>query len=177
AVRLPDRRPAARAGPRSGRPAGPPLRAGQPARAQLRSCRPARRGSGVLNPAGPAGEGTRGVPAQPARRHSPRPAGGVMNDPVRRAHEYTLADAFRRAFRLYAGRQAVTWESGGYTYRELGERANQLAAALHGLGIRHGDRVAVLSETRPEYVETYAALAMLGVTALTLNIRLHPREL
>jgi acyl-CoA synthetase (AMP-forming)/AMP-acid ligase II len=100
-----------------------------------------------------------------------------MNDPVRHAHEYTLADAFRRAFRLYAGRRAVTWESGGYTYRELGNRANQLAAALQGLGIRHGDRVAVLSETRPEYVETYAALAMLGVTALTLNIRLHPREL
>jgi fatty-acyl-CoA synthase len=100
-----------------------------------------------------------------------------MNDPVRRAHEYTLADAFGRAFRLYAGRRAVTWESGSYTYRELGERADRLAAALHGLGIRHGDRVAVLSETRPEYVETYAALAMLGVTALTLNIRLHPREL
>ena len=35
----------------------------------------------------------------------------------------------------------------------------------------------MLSETRPEYVETYAALAMLGVTALTLNTRLHPREL
>jgi fatty-acyl-CoA synthase len=35
----------------------------------------------------------------------------------------------------------------------------------------------VLSETRPEYVETYAACAALGVTVVALNIRLHPEEL
>jgi acyl-CoA synthetase (AMP-forming)/AMP-acid ligase II len=35
----------------------------------------------------------------------------------------------------------------------------------------------VLSETRPEYVEIYAACAALGVTVVALNIRLHPEEL
>ena len=35
----------------------------------------------------------------------------------------------------------------------------------------------MLSETRPEYVAAYAALASLGITALTLNIRMHPDEL
>src|SRR5699024_3833589 len=34
-----------------------------------------------------------------------------------------------------------------------------------------------LSETRHEYVVTYAALASLGATALTLNIRLHTDEI
>lgn len=89
----------------------------------------------------------------------------------------TVRDAFVRAFRLYADRVAVTAEEGSWSYRELGERAGRLAAALHARGIGHGDRVAVLSETRPEYVDTYAALALLGATALTLNIRLHPDEL
>lgn len=99
-----------------------------------------------------------------------------MNDQVRAA-SITIVDVFRRAFRLYPDRVAVTSESGSWTYRELGERADRLANALRDLGIRRGDRVAVLSETRPEYVETYAALAALGATVLTLNIRLHPDEL
>ncbi|MDA8372891.1 MAG: AMP-binding protein [Actinomycetota bacterium] len=89
----------------------------------------------------------------------------------------TVNGLFQRAFRVYADRVAVTSEDGSITYRELGERAKCLAAALHGLGIRRGDRVAILSETRPEYIETYAALASLGVTALTLNIRLHADEI
>ena len=100
-----------------------------------------------------------------------------MNSLARDAASYTVRDLFRRAFRVYPGRVAVTSETGSWTYRELGERSGRLAGALRRLGIGRGDRVAVLSETRPEYVETYAALAELGATALTLNIRMHPDEL
>lgn len=90
----------------------------------------------------------------------------------------TTVDAlFRQAFSVHADRIAVTSEHGQLTYRELGERTRALAAGIAGLGIGHGDRVAVLSETRPEYVETYAALARLGVTVVALNIRMHPAEL
>jgi acyl-CoA synthetase (AMP-forming)/AMP-acid ligase II len=97
-----------------------------------------------------------------------------MTDP---ASGYTIRDLFERAFRIYADRVAVTAEQGSWTYGQLGADAAALAAALHHLGVRQGDRVAVLSETRPEYVTAYAALAQLGVTTLTLNIRLHPDEL
>ncbi len=89
----------------------------------------------------------------------------------------TLDALFRRSFAVYADRIAVTSAQARLTYRELGDRARRLAVALSGLGVRRGDRVAVLSETRPEYVETYAALARLGVTAVALNIRMHPAEL
>jgi fatty-acyl-CoA synthase len=100
-----------------------------------------------------------------------------MSELARTAASYTVRDIFQRAFCIYGPRVAVTAEEGSWTYSELGDRAGRLAAALHDRGLRRGDRVAVLSETRPEYVETYAALASLGITALTLNIRLHPREL
>lgn len=93
------------------------------------------------------------------------------------ASAYTVRDLFRRAFDIFPDRVAVTAQDGTWTYRELGRRSRQLACALADLGVRQGDRVAVLSETRPEYVETYAALASLGVTLVTLNIRLHPDEL
>ncbi|WP_181779561.1 class I adenylate-forming enzyme family protein [Pseudonocardia pini] len=93
----------------------------------------------------------------------------------------TTVDAlFRRAFRIFADRVAVTSDQPceePWTYRELGGRAERLAAGLHASGLRRGDRVAVLSETRPEYVELYAALARLGVAVVTLNVRLHPDEL
>lgn len=100
-----------------------------------------------------------------------------MISPARSASSITISSVFQKAFRIYADRVAVTSEDSSRTYREVGERSARLASALHELGIRHGDRVAVLSETRPEYVEAYAALSSLGVTALTLNIRLHPQEI
>lgn len=89
----------------------------------------------------------------------------------------TLDAMFRRAFSLHAGRTAVSWSEGRRSYAELGERAWRLANALHDLGYRRGDTIAVLSETRPEYIECYAALAALGITVATLNVRLHPGEL
>ncbi len=100
-----------------------------------------------------------------------------MSDLATAAAGCSVRDLFQRAFRIFGPRIAVTAEAGQWTYAELGEQARRLAAALHGLGLRQGDRVAVLSETRPEYVAAYAALAELGVTVLTLNIRLHPDEL
>ncbi|HEY2724134.1 MAG TPA: class I adenylate-forming enzyme family protein [Pseudonocardiaceae bacterium] len=100
-----------------------------------------------------------------------------MNELAAAAASCTVQDVFDRAFQIYPDRIAVTSEDAQLTYRELGDRTRSLATALHNLGIRQGDRVAVLSETRPEYVETYAALARLGATTLALNIRLHADEL
>lgn len=100
-----------------------------------------------------------------------------MSDLARAAASCTVHDVFQRAFRIYPQRVAVTSEATSLTYAELGERSARLAAGLYELGVRQGDRVAVLSETRPEYVEAYAALASLGACVLTLNIRMHPDEL
>ena len=89
----------------------------------------------------------------------------------------TVHSLFQRAFRLFRDNTAVTSPTGSWTYGEIGDHSRRLAAGLVDRGIRRGDRVAVLAETRPEYVEAYAALASMGVTLLTLNIRMHPEEL
>jgi acyl-CoA synthetase (AMP-forming)/AMP-acid ligase II len=89
----------------------------------------------------------------------------------------TIDGVFRRAFTVFADRVAVTSESGSWTYAELRARSWRLANALASLGLKRGGRIAVLCETRPEYIETYAACAALGVTVVALNIRLHPEEL
>lgn len=102
---------------------------------------------------------------------------GSWRAAAQQARDITLDAMFRRAFVLFADRTAISWDQGRRSYAELGERAWRLANALSAQGFRRGDTVAVLSETRPEYIEIYAALAALGITAATLNVRLHPREL
>ena len=93
------------------------------------------------------------------------------------AADITLDALFRRAFRIFADRPAVTWEGGQRRYREVGERAWRFANAVRAKGYDRGDTIAILSETRPEYVECYAAMAALGITVATLNIRLRPDEM
>src|ERR1700720_392650 len=93
------------------------------------------------------------------------------------AADITLDALFRRAFRVFADRTAVTWEAGQRRYREVGGRAWRLPNAMRAKGYDRGDTIAILSETRPEYVECYAAMAALGITVATLNIRLGPDEI
>jgi acyl-CoA synthetase (AMP-forming)/AMP-acid ligase II len=105
---------------------------------------------------------------------------GAPAPAVDRATGATVDALFRRAFRVFADRVAITSDQPdepAWTYRELGIRTDRLAAGLHAAGLRRGDRLAVLSETRPEYVVLYTAAARLGVALITLNVRLHPDEL
>lgn len=53
-------------------------------------------------------------------------------------------------------------------YREVGERVGDFAAGLCALGVRHGDRVAILSENRPEWA--IADLAILAAGSITVPI-------
>ena len=56
-------------------------------------------------------------------------------------------------------------------------RANRLANALRdGVGLRRGDRVAVLSYNRLEWLELYLGLARAGLVAVPINFRLVESE-
>lgn len=93
-----------------------------------------------------------------------------------KATSLTLADTLRNTVTFYSDRVAVASAEVRRTYGELHERTSRLANALEGLGIRGGDRIAILSETRPEYVEVYYAASKLGVCVVPLNLRLTTDE-
>ncbi|MBI4199245.1 MAG: long-chain fatty acid--CoA ligase [Chloroflexi bacterium] len=61
-------------------------------------------------------------------------------------------------------------------FREAEARTNALANALLDLGLRHGDRVGMLLQNCPEGLETILAPMKAGLTAVPLNVRLHPSE-
>lgn len=84
---------------------------------------------------------------------------------------------FRFQARYRGERIAVQDGQRSCTYRELNERVNRVAAGLTHRGVHHGDRVAVLSENRLEYLELQLACAKLGAILAALNWRLTPPEL
>ena len=63
------------------------------------------------------------------------------------------------------------------TYRELDQRAGRTTALLASLGIRQGDRVALLCRNRIEFFELLFACARLGAILVPLNWRMPAQEL
>lgn len=74
-------------------------------------------------------------------------------------------------------KEALVVDGKRFNYRELNQRINQLSLAMQGLGVKHGDRVAVLAYNGNEFTEIIIALAKLGAILVPLNWRLTPIEL
>jgi acyl-CoA synthetase (AMP-forming)/AMP-acid ligase II len=72
---------------------------------------------------------------------------------------------------------AVVGSSRRLTFAELNDRTARLGAALRSRGLRPNDRVALLSDNEPEYVEIQAACLRSGFTLVPLNVRLADAEL
>ncbi|MGH6768797.1 MAG: acyl-CoA synthetase [Xanthobacteraceae bacterium] len=77
---------------------------------------------------------------------------------------------------MRADAAAIVFEGHTLTHREFAERTYRLANGLRTLGIGRGDRVAVLAQNRPEYMEAYAAAELGGWTTVTINYRLAAPE-
>lgn len=57
------------------------------------------------------------------------------------------------------------------TYRQLWENGQRLAAGLAGIGVRQGDRFALLIQNHPEFVELMVASAILGSVFVPIDPR------
>ena len=64
-----------------------------------------------------------------------------------------------------------------FGYAALNARANRTAHALARLGVRPGDRVALLAFNCPEFFESFFAIAKIGGVVVPLNVRLAADEL
>ena len=89
----------------------------------------------------------------------------------------TVGSLFRERVRLHPERPAMETCGSGLTYGQLNDRVNRTADVLRGFGVGRGDRAALLSENRPEYLELELACAKLGAILACQNWRLAPPEL
>jgi fatty-acyl-CoA synthase len=63
------------------------------------------------------------------------------------------------------------------TYRQLYSRVCRLASGLTHLGIRPGDRIAIMDWDSHRYLECFFAIPMLGAVLHTVNVRLPPEQI
>ena len=90
-----------------------------------------------------------------------------------------IPDFLEKNARVYPNRTAVIYQADNTraTYRELVGRVYRMANGLMGLGIRKGDRVAIIQDNCFEWLEMYVAIGKIGAVATPLNYRLIGREL
>jgi len=79
--------------------------------------------------------------------------------------------------KTFPDKTAVTFGEQRFTYRILEERANRLANAVLGLGLKKGDRCAILFYNRHEWLEIYFGLARTGIIAVPVNFRFTAPEI
>lgn len=74
-------------------------------------------------------------------------------------------------------RDALVFEKRRQTYEQTNERVNRFGNALTNLGVKKGDRVAMLQVNCPELIESYFAVAKMGAIFVPLNFRAKTDEL
>ncbi|MFN6956007.1 MAG: class I adenylate-forming enzyme family protein, partial [Acetobacteraceae bacterium] len=89
----------------------------------------------------------------------------------------SLAAALAATAAHHPDKPAIRFGGQAISYGALAERVGAAAARLAALGVGPGDRVAILSLNRPEYLVALFACARLGAMLLPLNWRLAPAEL
>lgn len=98
-------------------------------------------------------------------------------DLIQRASQWSIGELLALQVRRQPNALAIQDGERTLSYEQLDQRVNRLAGVLEGLGVRHGDRVAMLSENRAEYIELTLACAKLGGILCALNWRLAEAEL
>ncbi|WP_322494664.1 long-chain fatty acid--CoA ligase [Chloroflexus sp.] len=102
--------------------------------------------------------------------------------------EITLSDMLNNSAKTYADHTATNFVLryllGGrftvgskLTYRQLNEKVDRMATALYQLGVRKGDRVAVMLPNSPHYIITFFACMRLGAIVVNTNPTYTGREL
>jgi acetyl-CoA synthetase len=87
---------------------------------------------------------------------------------------YNIAHACCARWAGDRSRFALYWEdesgaAAAYSFWDIQVRANRLSNALGALGVRRGDRVAIILPQRPETAIAYVAIFQMGAIALPLS--------
>ena len=98
----------------------------------------------------------------------------MMDRPLR------VTDLISRAEKLFPSREIVSRLGPGEiertSYSQIGEMARRMGAALAGLGVKPGDRVATLMWNHATHIVCYYAAPAIGAILHPLNPRLSPEE-
>ncbi len=81
----------------------------------------------------------------------------------------SLVDLLDERVAQYASRDAISFFGKTVSYRELGDRVARVANGLRELGVRRGDRVALIMPNAPQHVIAFYAVLRLGAIVVEHN--------
>jgi fatty-acyl-CoA synthase len=92
-------------------------------------------------------------------------------------HVTTFGDLVVAAAQQRPEKTAIAFTDTRVSSGELLERCVSAARSLHALGVRRGDRVAIVMPNCPEYVDAMFGASLLGAVVVTINARYRATEL
>lgn len=81
----------------------------------------------------------------------------------------SLSDLLDESVAQYAGNDAIAFFGKALSYRELGDRVARVAEGLRTLGVKQGDRVALVMPNAPQHVIAFYAVLRLGAIVVEHN--------
>jgi long-chain acyl-CoA synthetase len=91
--------------------------------------------------------------------------------------DLTLGEVLEETARKFPDHTALLFFGAKITYAELDRLVNRFARALAGLGVKKGDRVALMLPNIPQMVIAYYGTLRLGAVAVSTNPLYHAHEL
>lgn len=77
----------------------------------------------------------------------------------------------------FPDKTAVVYEDKRYTYCEFNSKVNRLSNALSAYGLKKQQKIGIISQNIPQYLECIFACAKTNMCLVTLNWRLNPKEI
>ena len=93
------------------------------------------------------------------------------------AHWMNLGQMLKINARHFPTTTALKDKDRSFTYPETNSRVNRLSHSLVGIGLKKGDKVAVLLENCIEIIEIYLAVAKTGIIIVPMNFRLVGKDI
>ena len=88
-----------------------------------------------------------------------------------------LQELLARAARRWGGKTAIIDGERVFTYADLREQSDRLAAGLAAMGVERGERVAILAPNCAEFVISFYGVLKAGAIATTVNSGYREREI
>ncbi len=89
----------------------------------------------------------------------------------------TMADSLRKSAQCSSQSVALYYFDTEWTYADLMDRVERVAGSLQKIGVRVGDRVAVMLQNMPASVVMHFAIWALGGIVVPVNVMLQPAEI
>lgn len=81
----------------------------------------------------------------------------------------TMVDLFDQSLRRHGKRVMVSYMGRDYTYKDIGEMAENFAANLQARGIKTGDKIGICMPNNPYYIAAFYGILKAGATVVNFN--------